>query len=393
MVATQIIDVDYTAPGLVGGNGPEGRPPFDSAMAHDVPAGQGATAEIINRVLDVGVPQGLPGRDFRILDQLADKSKLPASGQSAGDRYQTVDDMHVHEWNGEKWLDLGQLGSGVLQTAEPLAGVGTGVNPVTLAYGTGLAVADHRLVVVLTDDMIAALISQPKTSAAIKALVGSGGGGGGSSVTGVRITSSVNHVDVGKSVTLTCEVTPSTATNRNVTWSVSDTNVASITNTGVLTGLKDGTVTVTVTTQDGGHKATLLVGVGTGTAPEPADSADVYAIVEGETPPDMKDGARLVQLNDDSLVLYEMQGGGYALTADEQPTAFLLTDLEQLPSDPPAGTRVLVVGDQTLTLYSDGKSTQGSLRLLAEGQTTPNGLKAGDRVLSIGAHITLSQWH
>lgn len=393
MVAETIDRMDVT---IVGEQGPAGKPPFDSAMAHDVEPGGGATADIRNRVLDIGVPRGNPGQDFRILDQLADKSKLPASGQSAGDRYQTVDDMHVHEWNGEKWLDLGQLGSGVLQTTDPLTGVGTGVAPVTLRYGEGLTVIDHRLTVSLTDAMIAAMISQPLTAAAIRKLVGSGGGGTDPTrVTGVRITSTVTRVDVGDSITLTCEVLPATATDKSVTWSSSDTNTATVdASTGRVTGRANGTATIRLTTRDGGYTASVAIGVGSATPPTPSPStSSAWAIAEGESAPeDMPDGGRLVQLNDDSLVLYEMEGGGYALTADAEPTALLLTDLEQLPSNPPAGSRALVIGDQTLTLYSDGQPAAGSLRLMAEGESTPTDMQAGDRALMVGSHLTLSQW-
>ncbi len=50
---------------------------------------------------------------------------------------------------------------------------------------------------------------------------------------------------------LTATVLPSDATNKEVTWSVSDASVAVITETGLLTGIKNGTVKVTATATDG----------------------------------------------------------------------------------------------------------------------------------------------
>jgi PelA/Pel-15E family pectate lyase len=50
---------------------------------------------------------------------------------------------------------------------------------------------------------------------------------------------------------LTATVLPSDAFNKEVTWSVSDSNIALITETGLLTGIKNGTVKVTATAKDG----------------------------------------------------------------------------------------------------------------------------------------------
>lgn len=81
--------------------------------------------------------KGEPGKPFLINDQIADTSKLPAA-PATGDRYQTLDDMHVHEWNGAKWLDLGEFGGAATEVTAtaPLTGNGTETDPLTIAAAT-----------------------------------------------------------------------------------------------------------------------------------------------------------------------------------------------------------------------------------------------------------------
>lgn len=64
-------------------------------------------------------------------------------------------------------------------------------------------------------------------------------------VTEVKITSTVTEVTVGKTITLTAEVLPADATNKTVTWTSSDTTVATVVKDGVVTGVKEGNVTIT----------------------------------------------------------------------------------------------------------------------------------------------------
>ena len=79
-------------------------------------------------------------------------------------------------------------------------------------------------------------------------------------VTGVSLSKTELTLTVGDSHTLTATVSPSNATNKNVTWRSSNTAVATVTN-GVVKGLKEGTATITVTTADGGKTATCSVTV------------------------------------------------------------------------------------------------------------------------------------
>lgn len=76
----------------------------------------------------------------------------------------------------------------------------------------------------------------------------------------------------GLTETLTATVSPANAGNQNVTWTSSDPSVATVSATGV----KKGTATITVTTEEGGFTASCAVNVvcsHTKTTEHPAESS------------------------------------------------------------------------------------------------------------------------
>ena len=79
-------------------------------------------------------------------------------------------------------------------------------------------------------------------------------------VTGVTLDKSSATLTEGDELTLTATVNPDNATNKNVTWSSSNSSVASVSN-GKVTALKAGKATITVKTDDGGKTATCEVTV------------------------------------------------------------------------------------------------------------------------------------
>lgn len=82
-------------------------------------------------------------------------------------------------------------------------------------------------------------------------------------VTGVSIDKSAVSVEVGESVQLTATVEPSDASNKSVVWSTNKTDVATVAN-GLVTGVADGTATITAKTVSGNKTATCTVTVGDG---------------------------------------------------------------------------------------------------------------------------------
>lgn len=65
-------------------------------------------------------------------------------------------------------------------------------------------------------------------------------------VTKLSLSVSSAEVSVGKTLTLSCTIEPTNATNKELVWSTSDETIATVDAQGVVTGVKAGTVTITV---------------------------------------------------------------------------------------------------------------------------------------------------
>ncbi|GFZ34448.1 hypothetical protein CSC2_49740 [Clostridium zeae] len=106
------------------------------------------------------------------------------------------------------------------------------------------------------------------------------------SVTSVSLDKTTLSLTTGTSSTLTATVAPSNATNKNVSWTSSNTAVATVQN-GTVTAVAAGTATITVTTQDGSKTATCSITV---TNPTSGDTyepngtiSSAYTITSGST--------------------------------------------------------------------------------------------------------------
>lgn len=93
---------------------------------------------------------------------------------------------------------------------------------------------------------------------------GSGGSGSNVNVSSVSI-SGANSLKVNNSIELTATISPSNATNKNVTWSIDSDTYATITPNGnkctVTAKDTEGTATVTVTTSDGNKTASKTISI------------------------------------------------------------------------------------------------------------------------------------
>lgn len=80
-------------------------------------------------------------------------------------------------------------------------------------------------------------------------------------VTGVSVTPTNLTLSEGESRTIFATIAPTNAENKSMSWHSSNESVATVSDYGNVVALSVGTATITVTTEDGGHKATCNVTV------------------------------------------------------------------------------------------------------------------------------------
>ncbi len=97
--------------------------------------------------------------------------------------------------------------------------------------------------------------------------------------TGVELDKESITIKVGESDTLVATVLPSTAANKKVTWTSSDDTIVTVVD-GVVTGVKAGTATITVTSVSGKFTDTCAVTV---------ESTVLYGDVDGSKSINMLD--------------------------------------------------------------------------------------------------------
>lgn len=85
-------------------------------------------------------------------------------------------------------------------------------------------------------------------------------------VTGITLDrNDIYFVEIGESVQLIANVLPEDASNKNVVWTSSDANVATV-NDGVVVCMGDGSAVITASTEDGGYKAICVINATSGIA-------------------------------------------------------------------------------------------------------------------------------
>lgn len=85
-------------------------------------------------------------------------------------------------------------------------------------------------------------------------------------VTGITLDrNDISFVEIGESVQLIANVLPEDASNKNVVWTSSDTNVATV-NNGVVVCMGYGSAVITASTEDGGYKAICVINATNGIA-------------------------------------------------------------------------------------------------------------------------------
>lgn len=80
-------------------------------------------------------------------------------------------------------------------------------------------------------------------------------------VTSVAVSPTSASMYVGESTSLTVSVTPTNADNQNLVWTSSDASIATVSSSGLVSGLAEGASTITATSVDGSHVGTSTVTV------------------------------------------------------------------------------------------------------------------------------------
>ena len=92
-------------------------------------------------------------------------------------------------------------------------------------------------------------------------------------VDGVTLNLNTKTIEKGETFELIETVSPNNATNKGVTWSTDNSSIATVSN-GTVTGVSEGSTTITVTTEDGNFSASCNVTVTASTVQEKYAEAD-----------------------------------------------------------------------------------------------------------------------
>lgn len=173
------------------------------------------------------------------------------------------------------------------------------------------------------------------------------------------------QVDVGKELVLTAKYTPENEKNVTVKWSCDDLAVATVSNDGTVTGLKDGKVTITATIEDRitTKTATCVVTVG-----------------EGEKSDEVK--ATKVSFDRSSITVTAGDSGTFRFTATVTPENTTETgiwssgDNSIVSINETTGEMTVaktVDADKTVTItYKIGEVSQRGVVVVKKGQTVVN---------------------
>jgi uncharacterized protein YjdB len=93
-------------------------------------------------------------------------------------------------------------------------------------------------------------------------------------VTGITLNKSTDDIIVGQTDNLIATIIPDNATNKAITWTSSDSTIATVDATGKVTAVKEGTATITVATTDGSNLSALCVVTVKSQSTTPTNPAD-----------------------------------------------------------------------------------------------------------------------
>ncbi len=132
-------------------------------------------------------------------------------------------------------------------------------------------------------------------------------------VTEIQIEEKIENMEIGENEKLTAIITPSNATDKNVTWQSSDESIATVDSTGEVIAKKSGVVTITATTSNG-KSSTITINV---KEPVKLESSYTTNTLVGKTNTEIQNTINTDTNNEEGsalggiITLGLLSGGGY----------------------------------------------------------------------------------
>ena len=121
--------------------------------------------------------------------------------------------------------------------------------------------------------------------------------------TGVTLDRTEATLKIGDVLTLTATVTPYDATDKSVTWSSSDDEIAVVDEDGTVTAVAEGEAVITVKTVDGGHTAECKV-----TVKDVSTAVDGVSMIGGIYPNPFESVFHITVADDVTMYIYDVNG-------------------------------------------------------------------------------------
>jgi len=216
-----------------------------SAFTPTIAAENGAVGDTVNVTVSIPANTNAAGGSFNLI---YDNTKMELVDATAGDIISAFSKT-VNKTYAENKVRLNFAGSEIVSAS---GGVVLNASFKLIAAGTAtFSTEKFKLADIDTNYLTCENTSKTITITAPSTTV---------AVTGVSLNKTSTTLTVGETETLTATVVPTNATNKNVSWTSSNTSVASVSN-GVITAKAAGTATITVKTADGSKTATCTVTV------------------------------------------------------------------------------------------------------------------------------------
>lgn len=197
-------------------------------------------------------------------------------------------------------------------------------------------------------------------------------------VTGIEFSDNIFNtpyeVNIGKSLTLSPTIKPSDATNKDIKWTSNDSSIATVTN-GKVTGIAEGSTTITATTVDGGYSASVTVkvtkptvyvtGIALNTEQMTVDVKATKKLIAAVTPADATDKTITFKSNNNAIANVSSDGTVTGVSPG--------TTLVQVISDTSSGKFIAfctVTVPKPIIEVTSVKLDKGSLEIV-EGKTVP----------------------